>query len=357
MPAAPTQRHHGRRGDPVPDGFRRASELAWRFLVISAAVVVLALLLARLRLVLVPSAVALLIACAMWPLAARLQARGVPRTVAALTLLLGLLAIVGTVVALLAPRAADEFGELDVTVSGGVDRIEVWLTGAPFNLPEERVTSFFDRAENDARTAAGNLLGGALGGAMLALEVAAGSLLTLVLAFFFIRDGDRLWDWLRRTLMARWDRAEEAGSRVRTVLAGYVRGTAIVAFADAVAIGLGLLLLDVPLVVPLAVLTFFGGFVPLVGASVAGFAAVMVALFAQGLLVALLVLLLVLVVQQLEGNILQPFVVGKRVRLHPVVILLAVSAGAVLWGIAGAFLAVPLTAAVSAAWNPKPENV
>jgi len=340
------------RRDPVPEGLRRVSELGWRFLVLAATTVVLALLLARLRVVLVPTAVALLIACALWPLALRLRRVGVPPALTALLLLLGLAATVALAVAILAPRAADEFGELDVTVAGGVDRIEDWLTKRPLNLPSARVESFFDRAEGDARNAAGDLVGGAVGGAMLALEVVVGTLLTLVLAFFFLKDGDRLWAWVRASLLARWSGADEAGLRVRDVLAGYVRGTTIVALVDAVAIGFGLLLLGVPLVIPLAVLTFFGGFVPLVGATVAGFAAIMVALFSEGVLAAVFVLALVLGVQQLEGNVLQPFVVGRQVRLHPVVVLLAVSVGSVLWGIAGAFLAVPLTAAVSAAWNP-----
>jgi putative heme transporter len=351
MRHAPERAERGRR-EFAPEGLRRASELGWRFLVVAAAVVVLALLLARLRIVLVPAAVALLAACALWPLATRLRGVGIPQALAALLLLLALVGTVAVAVAVLAPRAAHEFDQLDVTVTGGVDEIQDWFTRPPLNLPGARVSSFFDRAEQEARDAAGNVVGGAVGGAMLALEVVVAALLTLVLSFFFLKDGDRLWAWCRTALLARWDDADEAGQRVRDVLAGYVRGTAIVALVDAVAIGFGLYLLGVPLVIPLAVLTFFGGFVPLVGATVAGFAAIMVALFARGVAVAVAALALVLGVQQLEGHVLQPFVVGRQVRLHPVVVLLAVSVGSVLWGIAGAFLAVPLTAAVSAAWNP-----
>jgi predicted PurR-regulated permease PerM len=152
-----------------------------------------------------------------------------------------------------------------------------------------------------------------------------------------------------RSLLPRERRAAWDGiaTDVRDVLAAFIRGTSLVALGDAIGIAIGLLLLGVPLVVPLAVLTFVGGFVPIVGAAVAGFVAIMVALVSNGFVTALAVLGVVIAVQQFEGNVMQPFVVGRSVNLHPVVVLLAVSMGAVLWGVAGALLAVPVAAAVS----------
>ncbi|MGH3001372.1 MAG: AI-2E family transporter [Gaiellaceae bacterium] len=189
-----------------------------------------------------------------------------------------------------------------------------------------------------------------LSGTMIAVELAVGTLLALFLLFFFLKDGDRIWAWVVRLFPgdARAD-VEAIGRRGWKVLGGYLRGVSIVALVDAVLIGGALAVLGVPFALPLALLTFLGGFLPIVGANLAGFAAAMVALVSDGLLTALVVAAVVLVVQQLEGHLLQPLIVGRSVRLHPVAILLAITAGGVLWGIPGAFLAVPLTAVSAAA--------
>jgi len=332
----------------VPRSLDFAAAVSWRLLVVGAAVVATLVLLTRLQVVFVSTAAAILVACALWPTVRRLRDRGVPPSLAALLTLLGLLGAVALTAALVAPYAADEIRELDVNVTGGVEVVEDWLVTGPLGLSEREVQSFFERAERQVRAVGNRAIRGAWDGAMFAVEFFAGILLAIVLTFFFLKDGDRMWKWIRGFVPARrrddWDRI---AVDVRDVLAGFIRGTTLVAAVDAVGIGVGLLLLDVPLVVPIALLTFFGGFIPLVGATIAGFVAVMVALVSNGFLTALAVLGVVIAVQQLEGSILQPLVVGRSVRLHPAVILLAVGAGAVLWGIGGALLAVPLTAALA----------
>ncbi len=193
-------------------------------------------------------------------------------------------------------------------------------------------------------------LAGIFGGAVVALELLAGLLLAIVILFFLVKDGERMWRWavglFPPTVRADVD---AIGARAWETAGGYIRGVTIVALVDAVFIGLALWLIGVPLVVPLAALTFIGGFFPIVGAFVAGFVAAMVALVSEGWLAAVLVVGASVLVQQLEGNLLQPFIVGSAVRLHPLAILLAITAGGVLWGVAGAFLAVPLVAVTARA--------
>ncbi|HSI96772.1 MAG TPA: AI-2E family transporter [Gaiellaceae bacterium] len=332
----------------IPRSLVLAGAVSWRLLVVGAAIYATVTLLARLQVIIVPAAVAVLLACALWPGVRRLRARGVPPALAALTMLLSLLGAIAVVAVTIAPRAADEIGELDVNVSGGLEVVQSWLTDGPLYLSETRVDSFFGELESQVRSASGAIASGALGGAMLALEIVIGVGLAIVLLFFFLKDGDRMWYWLRAFLpQARQPRWHAIALDVRDVLAGFIRGTTIVALVDAVGIGLGLYLLDVPLVIPLAVLTFIGGYIPIVGATVAGFLAVMVGLVSNGFLTGLAVLAVVIAVQQLESNFLQPVVVGRHVQLHPAAVLLAVGAGAVLYGVAGALLAVPLTAALA----------
>ncbi|MFO7571186.1 MAG: AI-2E family transporter, partial [Gaiellaceae bacterium] len=324
----------------IPRSLALAAAVSWRLLVVGAAVYVTVTLFARLQVIIVPAAVAVILACALWPGVRRLRDRGARPAVAAAMMVIALLGTFALVVALLAPRVADEISELDVNVTGGIEVVKGWLTDGPLYLSERRVDTFVGGLETQIRSASGTIASGALGGAMLALEIVVGILLATVLLFFFLKDGDRMWLWLKGFLPgARQARWHATAVEVRDVLASFIRGTAIIALVDAVGIGLGLFLLGVPLVIPLAVLTFIGGFIPIVGATVAGFVAVMVALVSDGFVKALAVLGVVILVQQLESNFLQPVVVGRYVQLHPAAVLLAVGVGAVLYGVAGALLA------------------
>lgn len=182
-------------------------------------------------------------------------------------------------------------------------------------------------------------------GATLALEVLSGTALAVFVLFFLLKDGGRMWGWvLSWTPPAHRPRADGAGRTAWETLRGYVRGSVLIAFVDAAGIGLGLVLLDVPLALSLTLLVFLGAFVPILGATVSGALAVLVALVTQGVTSALVLLAVVLVVQQLEGNVLHPLVMGRALSVHPVVILLAVSAGGLLAGVPGAIVAVPVVA-------------
>jgi predicted PurR-regulated permease PerM len=237
----------------IPRSLALAAAVSWRLLVVGAAVYVTVTLFARLQVIIVPAAVAVILACALWPGARRLRDRGVRPGFAAATMLIGLLGTFAIVVLLLAPRAADEISELDVNVTGGIDVIKGWLTDGPFSLSDRRVDSFFDELESQVRDASGTIASGAVGGAMLALEIVVGILLATVLLFFFLKDGDRMWLWLERFLPeSRQPKWHATAVQVRDVLASFIRGTTIIAFVDAVGIGLGLYLLGIPLVIPLA---------------------------------------------------------------------------------------------------------
>jgi len=334
----------------APRPLRALAALSWRLLVIGAAVLALALLLARLRLLILPVFAAVLLAALLAPAVRALRQRGWPRGLAAATVAAGGLASLGGLVAAIAVPIGAELDAVDGGVRQGVERIGAWLAAGPFGLSERQVDQAIGRGFDELRSHGGELAGGVLAGTTLALELLVGSLLTLFLLFFFLKDGDRLWAWTVRLFPATARRdVDEVGNRGFAVLAGYLRGVATVALVDAVLIGAALAALGVPFVIPLALLTFIGGFFPIVGANLAGFAAAMVALVGNGLADALIVAAVVLVVQQLEGHLLQPLIVGRSVKLHPVAILLALTAGGILWGIAGAFLAVPLAAVAASA--------
>jgi predicted PurR-regulated permease PerM len=198
------------------------------------------------------------------------------------------------------------------------------------------------------RENSGPLARGLGSGAVLLGEVLTGLIVAVLLCFFLLKDGEQMWAWVLRLVRERSrPDAEEVGTRVYTALAGYVRGIAMVGLVDAILIAIGLLIIGVPLVVPLAVVTFFAAFVPLIGAFVAGLLAVLVALVSGGLVDALLVLGVIVIVQQVEGHLLYPLLMSRAVHLHPAVIVVALAAGGILAGIVGVFLAVPVAGVAS----------
>ena len=292
-----------------------------------------------------PVALALVLCTFLWPPTRRLRALGLPRGVAAAVVLTVALAVFGTLAALLAPQAIDEFGELDVGIAGGLEKIEDWLVNGAPGLSQEQVDDLAERIRDQAEASAGTLAGGALSGALLLIEVIAALGIATVVVFFFLKDGDRMWNWLCG-LFAPEQRgaAREIGARSWATLGGWLRGQGLVALFDATFIGLALVIVGTPLVLPLVVLTFLGAFIPIVGAFAAGAAAVLVALVFQGLTEALIVLAAIVVVQQVESNIFAPVIVGRVVRVHPVAILLAVTVGLTLGGIIGALVAPPVLA-------------
>jgi predicted PurR-regulated permease PerM len=334
---------------PTHPALDRAAQLTWRSLVVAGGVVVVVFALAHLRILVLPAIIALLLSSVLVPPVQRLQRSGVPRLVATWLLLLGSLGALGGLVNLAAPSVADEFADLGPTVTEGIGQVKAWLVDGPLGLSQGQIDRYSDQIGEQVRSSGSSIASGVLAGAILAGEVVAGLLLTLVLVFFFVKDGDKICGFaLAQVRPENQDLVKALGRRVWGAVGGYVRGTALVALVDATIIGVGLLLIGVPLVLPLALLVFFGAFFPLIGAVLAGTVAVLVALVSGGPGDALLALGVVVVVQQVEGDVLAPLVLGRAVRLHPIVILAVLTGGAVIGGLIGAFLAVP-TAAVGVA--------
>jgi putative heme transporter len=337
-----------RDGDAI-GRLRRVGEACLWVLVIGAAVAGALWLASRLRLVFLPVFLAVILATLLVPPVEWLKRRGWPDGAAAFAVLVLAVASLGAVVALMVPRTVDQFDQLDVGLTGGIQEVQDWLADGPLQLSERQIDDAFDQLQEEVRDHLGSVGTGALTGAVVLLEALAGLVLTLVVLFFFLKDGAGIWRWLSGLAPPhRRAHVEQAGARSWQALAGFLRGQTIVALFDAVFIGLALVVIGVPLVLPLVVLTFFGAYVPILGATVAGLAAVLVALFDQGPVAAALVLAAIIVVQQLEGNVFQPFIVGRSVDVHPLAILLGVTAGAVLAGVIGAMIAAPLVAVAGA---------
>ncbi|MEY2982495.1 MAG: hypothetical protein RL562_2722 [Planctomycetota bacterium] len=345
----------------VPVWLDRATQWAWRLLVLLAATTLLVAITVRLSLLTLPVLVALIASTLAVPPARRLERRGVPRLIAAgIVVIGGISAFIGFVVAI-APAFVRQGRELVPTVLAATDTVLQWLEDSPIDFGRDQLSASFD--DLVARISGpGGLEGlGAIGSGvanqvgLIAMGIGRGItalLLSIVLLFFFVKDGEQLVGWfISRTPVVHRDLVRALGQRGWVALVGYVRGTATVAAIDAVGIGIGLAILGVPLVLPLALLVFIGGFVPVIGAFLTGLLAVLVALADGGLTTALIVLAIVVGVQQLESNLLQPTIMRRAVRLHPVVVLAVLATGTLLIGVTGAFLAVPIAAVLAATGN------
>jgi predicted PurR-regulated permease PerM len=325
--------------------------------VVLAGAVVFALV--QVKLVVIPVLVALILAAALSPAVGWLQKRGIrPMPAAWITLLAGALILGGTVT-LIVFAVRNQWDALAVAASDGLDELQGYLVDGPLSL----YAAQFDAARAalvDFLTSA-QFGTGAIAGVSAALEVLTGVLLVVIMLFFFLKDGAMIWNFFLRFFAgARLERARRIGAIAPRVLGQYVRGTAIIALFDAVVIGGGLALLQVPLALPLAVIVFLTAFVPLIGATVAGILAALVALVANGPIIALIVVAIAVLVNQLEGDLLNPLVMAGALKLHPLVILVSLTAGTILGGIAGAVLAVPIVAlswAIFKVWDGPDESL
>jgi predicted PurR-regulated permease PerM len=331
---------------------RRWGLRAWWVLGIAGVVVLVGCLISLLSLVLIPVVLALFPATLLLPVARWLKDRGLPDALAALVALLGGILLIVAVIGTMIPLVTAELPELTESASEGVAELERFLAEGPLGIEVDGVSGLLERAADqfggDSGDGDGDEEGQAAEAAVNAFEVIAGFLLMLVLLFFYLRDEARLGRGILDWVPARArPHVRDLGVRIWSTVGPYFRGQLLVALVDAVFIGAGLLLLRIPLAVPLAVLIFFGGMFPIVGAVTTGVLAVLVAFADSGLGTAAVVMLLVLAVQQLESNVLEPFILGRVVHLHPLVVLLSITAGAVLLGILGAFLAVPVATVVA----------
>lgn len=326
-----------------------ATRVAVNLFLLAAAIVGGLWVLGQLRVVVVTVLASLLLATLLVPPADFLRRRGWPSAIATFVVMVAAAALLGGVIALIAPAFVDQFDELTTSVDEAIEEVARWLVEGPFDLERRQIDEAVERALDSLRSNAGGIGRGVLSGASLLAEVIAGLLLMIVLVFFFIHDGRRMWEFgLTLVPQQRRELVDGAGREVWTATAGYMRGVALIALVDALLIGIALAIIGVPLVVPLMVLVFLGAFIPLVGAFVSGTIAALVALISNGVIDAALVVAAIVAIQQVEGDLLYPNVVGRMIRLHPVAILLILTAGTVVAGIVGALLSIPVAAA---AWT------
>lgn len=320
-----------------------AAAWSWRLLVIGAAGTMIVFVLIQLYVVVVPVVLALFLAAVLEPLVSRLRRKGWPSALATATVFVGALALFAVIVGWIGTNVADELDDVGERVEQGVEDVRTWVQGPPLNLSPERL----DQLESDLRDSLGasGEGGGPVRWARDATEALGGIVLFFFTLFFVMKDGFRMADWFKaRIAPAQRDDAVAVAGRARRIMRLYLVATGVTGLINGVLIGITLLVLGVPLVLPLAVLTFLGGFFPLVGAVVAGLVAALVALVDAGFTTALIVVGATVLIQQIEGNLLQPIILERAVKLHPLVTVVAVGAGLLVAGLLGAFLSVPLVA-------------
>jgi putative heme transporter len=336
------------RGTAIGEGITWTARWSLRLVLVALGAVLVWLLIGALWSVVMPTLLAVILATALWPPTAWLRNHGFPHALAAATVVLAGIVVLAGLVTLITTSVVGSVSEITASATTGIQAIQQWLSGPPLNLAQSQLDAALQTATAELQQSVSAITASVLTGVGSVASGVVTALLTLVLAFLFVKDGPRFLPWLQSFAGdGAGGHMAEVLRRIWNTLGDFIRVQALVALVDGVLIGLGLVVLGVPLALPLAVLTFLGGFVPIVGALVAGTLSVLVALVSNGFTTALIVLVIIIVVQQLEGNVLQPILQGRSLRLHAAVVLLAVTAGSTLYGIAGAFLSVPVVAAAS----------
>ena len=333
--------------DSVPRWLKTSAAIGWRLLVLGAVIVYGTRVLSEVRVLVIPAILSLFLASLATPIAVRLRQRGLPRLAATLVVFIGAILILTGTIWFISNQVASSVDEMSTSIDEATEELTDWLANAPFGLTENRIAELIDQTRDTITSNSESLIGGVAGGAATVLEIVTGLLLMLIFAFFVIKDGDRFWEWLLSLAPEdRRDVTRTIGERSWTALRSYLGGTALVGLVDAVLIGIGLLILGVPLAVPLMILVFFGAFVPLIGATISGIVAALVALATVGVIEALIVVGIVLVVQRVEGDLLMPVLIGKAVDMHPLLIIVALTTGFIVSGLIGGFLVIPILAVV-----------
>ncbi|MEO6713711.1 MAG: AI-2E family transporter [Mycobacteriales bacterium] len=335
-------------GVRVPRSLATSAAYSWRFLVVVAAAYIVLRGLVLLRIVVLPVIIAVLFASVLVRPLRALRRRGLGRGLTAAMVVLLALLIMVTVIAVVSRSVVNGFDELTGNLDQGLREVQDWFVTGPLGLERAQVEDFANQVRTGAADNRAVILSGLAKGAHVAAEVVAGLFLSLFVLFFMLKDGDRIWAAIVRLFPPdRQEAVDVAGQRSFVTIGSYLRGVSITALVDAVLIAIVLLVLDIPLVLALAALTFFGAFIPLIGATLAGAVAALVALVDEGPVAALIVVGAIIAIQQIEGHVLAPIVLGRAVELHPLAVALSLAAGAVIAGITGALLAVPATAVVT----------
>jgi predicted PurR-regulated permease PerM len=335
---------------PVPGWLQSSAAWSWRLLLVAAVAYLTFKVAVALRLLVLPLIAALLLTAMLQPLAARLHRAGMPGLAATWCTLLGAIVVLAGLGFLITNRVLADYPSLAAEVLRSAHKLQIYLSVPPFRLHGIRVEQLSGKLLNYLTQHKSQVAGTVVTGGKIFLETLAGLILTLFITFFFLKDGNRIWAALISGLGGTAHaRADKAGHAAWHVLVSYIRGTTVVAAIHALVIGLALWILGVPLVVPLMILVFLAAYVPLVGILVVGALAIMVTLATKGWIAALILLAVFLGENQVESHLLQPFVVGRAVRLHPLAIILVLSVGGIVAGIPGAIVAVPTAAVISGA--------
>ncbi|MEU6264314.1 AI-2E family transporter [Saccharopolyspora shandongensis] len=334
----------------IPRVLRVSAALSWRLVVILGALYVVGLVIGQIYVVVIPVAIALLLSALLAPIVSWLTRRGVPRALATAMVLIGGLAVVGGVLTFVINAFIEGFPDLQRQVVASLNQLKNSLAQGPLQINEEQIGHYLNQAQEWLAANQAALTSGALSTAGTFGNFLTGLVLALFTLIYFLHDGRGVWLFVTKLAPKHVrHRVDVAGCKGFASLVGFVRATALVAVVDALGIGTGLMILGVPLAIPLAALVFLGGFVPIVGAVASGAVAVLVALVTKGWVVALIVVGIVLAVQQIEGNVLQPLILGRAVQIHALGVVLAISIGMVISGIVGALLAVPMVAVLNSA--------
>jgi len=333
----------------IPHGIEIATAWSWRLLLIAAAGGLIFWLLRFFSEVTVALAIALLITALAIPFVDLLGRLGLPRGLATAITVIGGLAVVVGMLALVGQQVTTQLSDLRVEVVEGLQQIEDWLQDGPLNMSDADISAMVDRVQETFNSGNGEVVTRVTEVGTTVTRVAAGFFIVLFATYFFLYQGNRIWGFLVGLFpRAARRQLDDSGRRAWVSLTAFVRATVLVALVDAVGIALAAAVLRVPLALAIGVLVFLGAFVPLVGALVTGFVAVLVALVSQGFYISLAMLGAVVLVQQIEAHVLQPFLLGRLVSLHPLAVIIAIAAGIVVAGIVGALIAVPLVACGSA---------
>jgi predicted PurR-regulated permease PerM len=335
----------------VPYGVDLAASWGWRLLVIVAAGWCLFKALGFLEVVVVPVVIAMLVTALVVPIVNALQRAGLRRGIASLVVLLGVVIVVGSLLTFAGHQVAAGASDLADQTVKGIGEIKDWLRTGPLHASDSQINKWLEQAQHwiTQQSEGGNTLGKVTHVGGVALDVLAGMFIVLFSTYFFLAEGAEIWSWIvRLTPRAARERVDSSGRVAWISLTQFVRATVIVAAVDAIGIMIVAAILRVPFVAAIGVLVFLGAFVPLVGATVAGTVAVLVALVDHGLVTALIMLGGVILVQQLEAHGLQPFLMGRWVSVHPLAVIISIATGVLVAGVAGALVAVPLAAALNA---------
>lgn len=332
----------------IDESFAGLQRWGLRIIVIAAAAVVVGWTIGHIWMVIFPVAMALIVSTILGPPVTWLRKKGWPSGLAAATVAIGFLGAIVGIIAILTPQVAGQTGEIASGATDGLQKVRDWLTNGPLGLSDGQITSAISALQDKVQASASAIGSGVFSTIGAATSAIVNLVLVLMLTFFFIKDGHKFLPWVKNLGGQRaGEHTVEVLGRVWNTLGGFIRTQSLVALIDATIIGAGMVIIGVPLAIPLAVITFFGAYIPIIGAFVSGALAVLVTLVTNSPKDALIVLLIVVAVQQLEGNVLSPWLQGKSMNLHAAVVLLSVTAGGTLFGVTGAFLAVPVAASTA----------